>query len=264
MKRKHARFGGRNARGSDAWVETQRGGERIGDTLAGRLRWLLHFQREDVARLSDAKARDLGWEIIAFVQPLGHMPDFTVLAPLPLPGTPPSRAEIQTFQRKLSAGLDLLFRERQSWALTASIEFIEVIRWPDELVDARTGAPVATLKGQHPSGTHGASGGNRIDVRFHMQWPHSFWAAVASTLSVGAWWLRLCRRCGTLFVGTKRQEYCRSACSQAIRTRTFREAKKTKGTTENTAGESSRGSSGRGCKGGGSADHVSDARAPGT
>lgn len=226
MKRKRVRSGGRNARGSDALVETERAGERIGDTIVDRLQWLVRFQREDAARLSDAKARELGWEIIAFVQPLGRMPAFHLLASFPLPGTPPSRAEIQNFQRELIHGLGLLFRKQKSWTLAGSIEFIEVDRAPDELVDLETHGPPVTLKGWHPSGTHRVSGGNKIDVRFHMRWPHIFWAAVASTLSVGAWWLRLCGRCGTLFVGTKRQEFCRSACSQAVRTGRYRAGKR--------------------------------------
>lgn len=221
MKRKRARSGGRDA----GLVDLERAGERIGHTITDRLRWLLRFRREDVARLSDAKARDLGWEMVAFVRPLGRMPEFPLVAPLPLPGVPPSRAEIQSFQRELSKGLELLFQGEGSWIPRASIEYIEVNRWSDDIVELSTGAPFATPKGQHPSGTHGASGGNRIDLRFHVRWPQSFWAAVASTLSLGAWWLRLCRRCGNLFVGTKRQEYCRSACSQAVRTGRYRKRK---------------------------------------
>ncbi len=198
---------------------------RIGDTIPDRLRWLLRFQAEDLSRLSDRRAQRLGWELIAFALPLGRAPQFPLLGPLSFPASP-SKTEIQTFQRDLRTGLELLFRKQGAWTLKASVEMIEVNRWPDELVTVGTGATEAGLKGRPLNGPPGASAGNRIDVRYHVRWPDSFWAAVASALSLGAWWLRLCRRCGNLFIGTKRQEYCRKVCSQAVRTEQFRARKR--------------------------------------
>ena len=200
---------------------------RIGEPGQDRLRWLLDFAYASIDTYTKSKWVQLGWEIHAFAETAAHsagqgMP----LTPLMFPRGPSPINEAKTLRKQLRFGLENLFAQRDSlqgraywsgsWRLPIRpIQGIELTRWPEvEVVfneEAERGWSGPPMLG-HPV----------IDLCYRVRWPDTFWLAVAGCLTVGAAWLRACLECHSLFVRTRRQEYCGAACSQKVRTRTYR------------------------------------------
>jgi hypothetical protein len=195
----------------------QAAADRVGPHITDRLHWLLRFRGENLSALRPEAVQQRGWEILAFAAGLTRSPEFWRANPVSLPDVP-QRKDIQVLQKTLSDRLAGVFEHDETWHLEPAISRIELSRWPEKMVDLRTGQGFPTAKG---------SGGSPIDVRYHVGWPAAFWLAVASTLSAGSWWLRRCRHCGSVFLGIKRQVYCQASCSQVVRTTKYRRSRRT-------------------------------------
>jgi hypothetical protein len=196
--------------------------QRVGTSITEQLRWLIRFRDANLTTASDVLSARYGWETLSFARRVGYVPGFPLFSVVTLPERPPPRPELLNLQQGIRTGFTQLFgRDGGQWRPRAQILAIDVIRSPDELISLDDDDP--TLRGEHSRSTMKPdSSGNAIAVQFEARWPDAFWFAVAITLHLGSRWLRLCKRCDTFFLATKRQEYCGRRCSQVARTARFR------------------------------------------
>jgi hypothetical protein len=196
-------------------------GQRIGSTPADRLKWLIRFKALDLVRLTSRERFELGCEILAFAELVGHMPGVPTLLPLSLPHPPTNLNAAARLQRELQRGLDKIFHEEGTWNPPSKIDRMEVRRWPSEMERMGTSIPVVFRR-------------QAIDIQYHARWPDRFWLAVACYLNMESR-LQPCKRCRNLFVANKRQEYCSRRCSQTTRTELYRRRRKDRETVRSTA-----------------------------
>ena len=107
----------------------------------------------------------------------------------------------ENVQRELRESLErLLSPGTRYWSLPPAVGALQVDRIYVERVGMKGREFLATWEGP---------------------WPASFWFTVATVLEHGADLLRRCARpdCATVFVRTRRQNYCSMKCSQRVRSR---------------------------------------------
>ena len=177
---------------SNAWV-------RVGVEPEARLRWLLLFGNLDRASLTAAQRAAVLQEARAFVvlqevdpalrRTMGSWPEPTDATPNVL-----TRREAWSAQRWLKQGLDLL-RRSEKWNFKPRVEY--------EL---------------------DASGGlfwTRMTANSRLE---QFKALAYEAFRDARFKFRRCPECKRPFVPVRRQAYCSARCSQAVRTRKWRQA----------------------------------------
>jgi hypothetical protein len=172
---------------------------RVGLDPEERLRWLLDFGSLDQASLNKAKRSAVVEQVRAFVvlqQVDPEIRDRLRFSPAPRDTTPNAMTEEEVWlaQGWLSEGLKLL-KKGQKWRFVPHITY--------EL-DAYKGMFWARM-----------SATSRIEI---------FKAVAYDALRDARFKFRRCLECQRPFVPVRRQRYCSSRCSQAIRTRKWRKA----------------------------------------
>jgi hypothetical protein len=179
-------------RSNNVWV-------RVGAEPEARLRWLLDFGNLDSAALSAPQHAAVIQEARAFVvlQQLDPALRRTMRSwPEPTDATPNvlTEAEVWSVQRWLKQGLELL-RRSEKWNFKPRVEY--------EL-DAHGGLFWARM-----------TASSRLE---------QFKALAYDTFRDARFKFRRCPECKRPFVPVRRQAYCSARCSQAVRTRKWRQA----------------------------------------
>lgn len=180
----------------EGWIKSARAaGVRVklnaNATDEDRARWLLDFAVLDLTSLSEGNWVDVR-------QALGRL----VTPGLKSRGSaPPARSaeKVRALQDWLLKGLVAIYAER-TWCEVGRIR--SVLQSSDNRLNALT----------EPSGSAGTAEGFRFGA-------HQVLARAASRF-------RLCGWCGRPFIAKRKQGYCVPQCSQAGRTRRFREKQK--------------------------------------
>jgi hypothetical protein len=172
---------------------------RVGVEPEARLRWLLDFGNLDSASLSAQQRAAVSQEARAFVvlQQLDPTLRRTMRSwPEPTDATPNvlTEAEVWTVQRWLKRGLDLL-RRSEKWNFKPRVVY--------EL-DASAGLFWTRMKASSRR--------------------EQFKALAYDVFRDARFKFRRCPECKRPFVPVRRQGYCSSRCSQAVRTRKWRRA----------------------------------------
>lgn len=177
---------------SDVW-------QRVGIEPEARLRWLVNFGNLVPASLTDEQRAAVRQEARAFVM-LQEMDPATRgrMRPWPAPADPTpgflTDAEIWQAQRWLKRGLDQLGRAKK-WNFPPRVRY--------EL-DARRGLLWTRLKAT-----------SRLEL---------LKALTYEAFRDARFRFRLCPHCRHALVPIRRQVYCSTRCSQAVRTRKWRQA----------------------------------------
>jgi hypothetical protein len=173
---------------------------RVGRTPEERLRWLLKFGNlEPVSLNADGRAVAVQ-EARAFLMVEEVDPEVRALlriGPPPIDETPNvlTQDEVWAAQRWLKEGLERLCRKR-GWNFAASTRY-ELDLYRGVMLWVR-------LKSK-----------SRLE---------QFKSLALNVLREARFWFRLCPECQRPFVPVRRQAYCSSGCSQAVRTRKWRTA----------------------------------------
>lgn len=131
-----------------------------------------------------------------------------------------TKSELMAMQRTLNEGLRTLYPNSlpeeqndmvRTWHLPASIPAVCIRR-----MSFRAGQRIPKKdlpRFYKPGGTLLPT------LRFFAKWPDLFWFAVAEIIGQCGPRLRQCDECKTLFIKMGRQDYCKEACSQKVRSR---------------------------------------------
>jgi hypothetical protein len=186
--------------------QLQQARDRMGQTPAQMLRWVLEFIAGDLGRLRpgerDAKAQDL-----LFLPVLLHSHG-DVLPTMAMGRDRISDADLLTIQERIKQGIHGLLAPKPRW-------------WelPAPKADGLGHSYLMRIKTDSKF------------TRFAINWgimnspADSIVMSVVFLLLQAGDRLRGCRHCGNPFIATKRQEYCTPACSQAERNQRKKEGK---------------------------------------
>jgi hypothetical protein len=201
------------------------------------IKWLLDFYGQDLDRLTSAQQDKLNRQITIFSNlPTGlHLnTEGTHLLRTSRPGIGTgwrefskrlSLRQLKFIQQKLRECLAHLMPEDipehengeivvRTWDIPVSINKIQLSR-----ADYRV-----RPKGDHTKYQGDQSPIGKFRRMFLGDMENMFWPAVAEILENDGFLLRRCEECNTIFLKTKRQQYCSRKCSQRVRTRKWNAA----------------------------------------
>ncbi len=158
-----------------------------------QVRWVLQFAREDLSHLSATERVARGYRLRVLGQPLHPVAIEGACEPMP-------EARLRELQADIATGLRTLLTEGK-WGLP------DITYHSPELDHVPS-------RGKRPAKLSLTSCGREPEVILHQ--------VAALVLFCGSP-LKACARCQRPFLPNKRQIYCSLACSQAVRTKSYRE-----------------------------------------
>lgn len=190
--------------------------ERLGETPAERLRWLLEFKDRDLNRLHPEEREALGYDLEAFIEHSGSGVitgyDFE-----PIPS-----GLVSEIQAKVIEGFANLFQKTHIAFDGNTSNLIEIWDFPRPAqVFLKRTSPDNAKRSTIELGMSlfRRREGRDDEPRFFVDPKTAILYGILNTIRESGDLLRLCSECKSPFIPVRRQEYCSTKCSQKARDR---------------------------------------------
>ena len=193
--------------------------KRIGENLAGRIKWLLDFKDRDLNLLHPEEREALGYDLKAFISYGGSwlVSGFDSLKPIPI-------GLAAGIQAKVRQGFANLYPETHIYSDSNMTSGSEVwdLPLPDQIFLVRTSPDNAKRsKIELRTSLVSVREGRNKPMRAYVDPKKAILWSIANNILEGQEQnlLRGCSECRAPFIPVQRQEYCSTRCSQKARDR---------------------------------------------